>query len=93
MSTTAGTKSHGNIAKKGRTCESMHLSVSQVCVKVLPVTVWNDSKTRCVDTYAFFAEVSDVTLSSNKLLENLGIADAVPYACTLQAVNCCMMCV
>ena len=69
----------------------MHLSASRICLKVLPVTVWNDNKTRCVYTYTFLDEESDVTLCSNKLLEKLGIANAEPYPCTLQTVKGCKM--
>ena len=91
ISTTAGTKSEGNVAKKRQTCASMHLSAFRVRLKVPPVTAWNDSKTSCVDTYAFLDEGSDVTLCSNKLLEKLEIVNAEPDPCTLQTVSGCTM--
>ena len=69
------------------TCTSTHRMFSKIRLKVLPVTVWNDSKTNHVSTYAFLDEGSNTTLCSEKLLQKLNITDTERHSCTLHTVN------
>jgi len=85
----AGPSLAPNVAntEKSITCASTRVSVSKVRLKVLPVTVWDSSKTNCIDTYAFLDEGADTTLCSHKLLSKLNISEAEYHPCTLQTIN------